>query len=154
MQLLSITALSNSMYTLHFQILVYIYIWWRFANTWRHQMDTFSALLALCAGNSPVTGEFPTQTPVTRSFDVFFDLRLNKQLSNQSWGWWFETLSCPLSRQYNDKSATTIKHVQPVLSCPAVCWIFPMQLLKGCDWTMYDQWIVICFFGWWTFNPA
>ena len=39
-------------------------------------MDTFSVLLTLCAGNSPVTGEFPTQTPVTRSFDVFFDLRL------------------------------------------------------------------------------
>ena len=37
-------------------------------------METFSALLALCAGNSPVTGEFPSQWPVTRSFDVFFDL--------------------------------------------------------------------------------
>ena len=37
---------------------------------WRHQMETFSVLLALCAGNSPVTGEFPTQRPVTRSFDV------------------------------------------------------------------------------------
>ena len=43
---------------------------------WRHQMETFSALLALCAGNSPVPGEFPSQRPVTRSFDVFFDLRL------------------------------------------------------------------------------
>ena len=42
---------------------------------WRHQMETFSALLALCARNSPVTGEFPSQRPVTRSFDVFFDLR-------------------------------------------------------------------------------
>ena len=39
-------------------------------------METFSALLAICAGNSPATGEFPTQRPVTRSFDVFFDLRL------------------------------------------------------------------------------
>ena len=37
------------------------------------------------------TGEFPTQRPVMRSFDVFFHLRLNKQLSKQSWGWWFET---------------------------------------------------------------
>ena len=37
---------------------------------WRHQMETFSALLALCAGNSPVTGEFPSQRPVTRSFDI------------------------------------------------------------------------------------
>ena len=32
-------------------------------------------------------GEFPTQRPVTRSFDVFFDLRLNKRLSKQPWGW-------------------------------------------------------------------
>ena len=47
---------------------------------WEH----FSALLAICAGNSPVPGEFPTQRPVTRSFDVFFDLRLNKRLSKQS----------------------------------------------------------------------
>ena len=44
-------------------------------------MEAFSALLAFCAGNSPVPGEFPAQRPVTRSFDVFFDLRLNKQLS-------------------------------------------------------------------------
>ena len=40
-------------------------------------METFSALQALRAGNSPVTGEFPTQRPVTRSFDVFFGLHLN-----------------------------------------------------------------------------
>ena len=45
---------------------------------WRHQMETFSELLALCTGNSPVTGEFHAQRPVTRSFDVFFDLRLNE----------------------------------------------------------------------------
>ena len=45
-------------------------------------MEAFSALLAICAGNSPVTGEFPAQRPVTRSFDVFFDLRLNKRLSD------------------------------------------------------------------------
>ena len=64
-------------------------------------METFSALLALCAGNSPVSGEFPTQRPVTRSFDVFFDLCLNKRLSKQWWGWWFETLSCPLWRHRN-----------------------------------------------------
>ena len=46
-----------------------------------------SALLALCAGNSQVTGEFPTQRPVMRSFDVFFDLRLNKRLNKQRQGW-------------------------------------------------------------------
>ena len=62
---------------------------------WRHQMETFSALLAICAGNSPVPGEFPAQRSVTRSFYVFFDLRPNKRLSKQSWGWWFETLYRP-----------------------------------------------------------
>ena len=51
--------------------------------------------------NWPVPGEFPTQRPVTRSFDVFFDLCLNKRLSKQSWGWWFETQSCPLWRHRN-----------------------------------------------------
>ena len=44
-------------------------------------METFSASLAICAGNAPVTGEFPAQRPVARGFDVFFDLRLNKPLS-------------------------------------------------------------------------
>ena len=64
-------------------------------------MGTFSALLALCAGNSPVTGEFSAQRPVTRSFDIFFDLRLNKRLSKQSRGWWFETPSRPIRHQCN-----------------------------------------------------
>ena len=78
------------------QILVLVATWWR------HQMETFSALLAICAGNSPVPGEFPTQRPVTRSFEVFFDLRLNKRLSKQSLGWWLETLSRPLWRHRNE----------------------------------------------------
>ena len=68
---------------------------------WRHQMETFSALLALCAGNSPVTGEFPTQRPVTRSFDAFFDRRPNKRLNKHWWGCWFETPSRPLWRHCN-----------------------------------------------------
>ena len=69
---------------------------------WRHPMETFSAVLGICAGNSPVPGEFPAQRPVTRNFDVFFDLRLNKRLRKQSWDWWFETLSRPLWRHCND----------------------------------------------------
>ena len=64
---------------------------------WRHHIDTFFALLAFCAGHSPVTGEFPSQRPVTRSFD----LRLNKRLSKQLWGWWFETPRRYLWRQRN-----------------------------------------------------
>ena len=87
--------------------------WWCFETPWRScdvpvilcyfvlfvlctQMETFSALLALCEGNSLVTGEFPSQRPVTRSFDVFYNLRLNKRFSKQSWGWWFERPSRPL----------------------------------------------------------
>ena len=55
---------------------------------WRHQMETFSASLVHCAGNSPVA-----QRPVKPSFDILFDLHPNKRLSKQSWGWWFETPS-------------------------------------------------------------
>ena len=78
---------------------------------WRHQMETFSVLLAICAGNSPIPGEFPTQRPVTRNFDVFFDLRPNKRLSKQWWGWWFETPSCPLWRHCNGMMVSHIRIV-------------------------------------------
>ena len=75
---------------------------WNITVTWwHHQMETFSALLAICAGNSPVTGEFPAQRPVARNFDVFFDLWLNNRLSTQSWGCWFETPLHPLWRHCN-----------------------------------------------------
>ena len=50
------------------------------SSWWRHQMEIFSVLLVIYAGNSPVTGEFPAQRPVKRSFDVFFYLLMNK--------WW------------------------------------------------------------------
>ena len=60
-------------------------------------METFSVLLAIRAGNSLVSGEYPAQRPVTRSFDIFFDLHLNKRLSKHSWGWWFETPDCKVT---------------------------------------------------------
>ena len=69
----------------------------RIATWWRHKMETFSSLMAYSAGNSPVTavnspvtGEFPSQRPVTRSFDIFFDQRRNERLSKQSMRWWFD----------------------------------------------------------------
>ena len=65
---------------------------------WKH----FPRYWPFVRGNSPVTGEFPTQRPVARSFDVFFDLRLTERLSKQSWGWWFDTPSRPLWRHSND----------------------------------------------------
>ena len=94
----------------HFWFSAQIVLRWPIANFvwhswWRHQMETFSALLAMCAGNSPVPGEFPAQRPMTRSFDVFFDLHLNKRLSKQSWGWWFDTSWRPLQRHCNTGNA-------------------------------------------------
>ena len=68
---------------------------------WRHQMETFSALLALGAGISPVTDVFPLQRPETRSFDVFFDRRLNKSFIKQMRDWWFHTPSRSLWRHCN-----------------------------------------------------
>ena len=64
-------------------------------------------------------GEFPTQRPVTRSFDVFFDLRLNKRLSKQPWGWWLETPSWSLWRQCN--------------GCRQWC---DATLYMGCSWVV------------------
>ena len=66
---------------------------------WKH----FLRYWPFCAGNSPATGEFPAQWPVMRSFEVFFDMRLNERLSKQSWGWWFETSLRPLWR-HSDES--------------------------------------------------
>ena len=71
---------------------------------WRHHMGTFSASLALCTGNSPFTDEFPWQSPVTRSFDVFYDLRLNKRSNAQSIRWWFEMPSHWLWRHCSGES--------------------------------------------------
>ena len=53
-------------------------------------------------GNSTGIGEFPAQRPVTRSFGVPLELRLNKRLSKQSWDCWFQTPSRPLWRHRND----------------------------------------------------
>ena len=81
-------------------------------------METFSALLAICAGNSPVPGEFPAQRPVTRSFDVFVDLCPNKRLGKQPWGWGFETPSHPVWRHCNEHFP--YKHA--VLLCNLLFW--------------------------------
>ena len=89
---------------------------------WRHQMETFSALLAICAANSPVPGEFPAQRPVTRIFGVFFDLRLNKRLRKQSWGCWFETLSRPLWRQRNVGALFDIAKTKAVMAVFLAHW--------------------------------
>ena len=86
---------------------------------WRHQTETFATLLALYPGNSPVTGEFPSQTPVTRNFHVAFDLRVNKRLSKQSWHRWFETPSRSLQRYCNVWwKPSRFLWVMPIVSIP------------------------------------
>ena len=109
-------------------------------------MEAFSALLVICAGNSPVPGEFPAQGPVTRSFDVFFDLCLNKRLSKQSWGWWFETLSCSLWRHRNDwyhinylsVCISFTPQLNYIMYFPSMfCFIFSTHLLSFCALMTY-----------------
>ena len=102
-------------------------------------METFSALLALCAGNSPVPGGFPSQRPVTRSFEVFFDLRLNKRLSKQSWGWWFETTPHPLRRHSNE--VLTCLFGAKSLADPkrAYCKLYPRGKVLKCRETSKMQ---------------
>ena len=77
---------------------------------WRHQMEAFSALLALCERNPPVPGGSPSQRPVTQSFDVLFDVRLNKRLCKQSRRRWFETPSRSLWRHCNALYDLCIHH--------------------------------------------
>ena len=73
-------------------------------------------------GHSPAPGEFPAQRPVTRSFDVFYDLRLKKRLSKQSWGWWLEMLSRPLWRHRDVLIMDVNKQVFAMLSS-ILTWI-------------------------------
>ena len=88
-----------------------------YTSWWRHQMVSFStvysgtdqrkhqssASLDFVQGIRRWPVNSPHKWPVTRSFDVFFDLNLNKRLSKQGWCWWLETPSCPLWRHCNDK---------------------------------------------------
>ena len=76
-------------------------------------------------------GEFTAQRPVTRSLDVFFDLRLNKPLSKQWWGWWFETLSSPLWRHCNDNHHSKLVELSPLLNY--------RQLQKRRDWPQVSE---------------
>ena len=96
-------------------------------------METFSTFLALCAGNSPVSGESPEQTPLTRSFGVFFDLRLNKRSSKQSRRRWFETPLCPLWRHCNVWTGQWHVHSR-VSSVPIHVWeIYTLLMIMLTD---------------------
>ena len=113
-------------------------LWCRSCHDDVMKWKLFCASLAICAGNWPVPVEFPTQRPVTQSFDVFFDLRLNKRLSKISWGWWFETPSRPLWRNRYATSGhwvmyvccyemCPIEHTHMVLSCCILFWVYYVE---------------------------
>ena len=119
---------------------------------WRHQMETFSTLLALCSGNSPVIGEFPSQRPVMQNFDVSFVLRLNKRWSKQSWGRWSETPSCPLWHHCNGGPGTkfsllpffqfsvrTLNEIEP----PTLAAYFPKTLPLGDTEYSENTWLIL-----------
>ena len=105
-------------------------------------MEAFSALLALCAGNSPVTGEFLAQRPVTRSFDVFFSL-----ISAWTNGWvnnrrrWFETPSRSLRRHCNavTLNASKLMFLHWKLSSCTWIWCLYMQVYT------YQIWLYIIY---------
>ena len=99
-----------------------------------NQMETISALLAIYTGNSPVTGELPAQRPVTRSFGVFYQ-RLNRRLSKQSWGWWFETPSRPLWRHCNDATFKLLS-----AKCELFCPDLPSVLTVQCVISSAIKW--------------
>ena len=87
--------------------------------------------------------EFPTQRPVTPSFDVFFDLRLNKRLSKQPRGWWFETQSWSLWRHRNEYKAgiylvDEFKTLIKSLDCPNC-------VSSVCDFYWYTSQIAILY---------
>ena len=115
-------------------------------------METFSALLALCGGNLPVTGGFPSQRPLTRNFDIFwwYDLRPNEQLSKQSGRRWFETPSCSLWRHcsdfyYHRHSLCYMK--RPVIDSRVILSAFYMtpqivkRLITDCDSSLEEHWL-------------
>ena len=98
---------------------------------WKH----FRGTGPLC-GEFTGPGEFPAQRPVTRSFDVFFDLRLHKRLSKQPWGWWFETLSWSLWRHCNDyQEYCWSKSTNNSL----MNWFWNCYTLSHCLWPKNEQ---------------
>ena len=122
--------------------------------------NIFRVTGSLC-GEFTSPGEFPTQRPVTRRFDVFFDLRLNKRLSKQPWGWWFETPSLSLWRQCNVTSHKKKKKNQCIMIYPnpislrrtwcLIIWSFTFLSMAQSNLKTISQmyhWITPCSHTW------
>ena len=106
-------------------------------------METFSALLAICTRNSTVIGEIPSQKPVTRNGDIFFDLRLNKRFSKQSKRQWFETQPRPLWHHCNDISPFGVKNtvkpnrsINSLWKARTVLTLYVLNFSEG-TWNIY-----------------
>ena len=132
-------------------------------NVWNHQPLLFLYMMTSSNGNifrvtGPLCGEFtgpgefPAQRPVTRSLDVFFDLRLNKRLSKQPRGWWFETSSWSLwchcnvndCLGYNQRKHQMLALLGLCEGNPLVIGGFPLQRASNVkmiskSWRHYDQ---------------
>ena len=109
-----------------------------------HMMTSSNGNIFRVTGH--LCGEFtgprwiPTQRPVTRSFGVFFDLRLNIRLNKQWWGWWFETRSRPLWRHRNVISECIICECKwewrvtyvhkPMGTWSGIPWVAPCNRIK------------------------
>ena len=89
------------------------------SSWWRHQIFRVTG---------PLCGQFPTKRPVTRSFDVFFDLRLIKRLSKPR-DWWFDMLSRPLWRHCHGYWIT----FQETLSFLQVSFLTTKVVLYNCQ---------------------
>ena len=87
------------------------------------------------------TGEFPAQMPVTQSFDVFFNLRLNRRLHKQSLGWWFETPSHPLWCHCNVLARAIMSELRETtlvvtFGCDMICDWNKKTEHCGTEWTL------------------
>ena len=89
------------------------------------------------------SGESPTQRPVTRSFDVFFDLRLNEWLSKQSWGWWFETPRIYASPGIRKLIVSSVKAL--CVNTPVILLWFGRQIIFWMNTHFTNEW--------WARNP-
>ena len=113
-----------NIYNIYTYIYIYIYISWC-----RHHMDAFPVLLVLCEGKPPAIGGFPSQWPMTWSFDVFFDLCLHKRLSKQLRHRWFKTLPV-----HNDVTVMIYIYI-----CVCVCCVYArVYFFAGIQYSDFD----------------
>ena len=100
---------------------------------WRHRMETFSALLALCAGNSRSPVNSPHKGQWHRALMFSLICSLNKRLSKQPWGWWFESPSHLLRRHCNEMLTrpTDFTSWTTSTSCRLVIWDAITLIMKS-----------------------